>query len=222
MCGPGSSVGIATGYGVDGPRIESRWGAKFSASVQTGPGAHPASYTMGTRSFPGVKSGRGMRLTPHPLLVPWSWKGTAISLLPPMGRTTCTEPQWLYKGALYLTSVPVQGCTLPFLFYHTILNKSFSHTCYMPHQSNYCLYYLPNKILWEVQNKELVVLQSPILPCYLVTFRPKYLLSTPFPNILSPPSSLSMRDQVSLPYKATVKFKVLCFFCFCFNLYVFG
>jgi hypothetical protein len=26
----------------------------------------------------------------------------AIRLLPPMGRTTCTEPQCLYKGALYL------------------------------------------------------------------------------------------------------------------------
>jgi len=32
----------------------------FSAPVQTGPGAHPASYTMGTGSFPGVKRlGRG-------------------------------------------------------------------------------------------------------------------------------------------------------------------
>ena len=28
-CGPGSSVGIATGYGLDGPGIESRWGARF-------------------------------------------------------------------------------------------------------------------------------------------------------------------------------------------------
>ena len=35
-----------------------------------------------------------------------------------MGRTACTEPQCLYKGALYLTSVPVQVCTLPFLFFH--------------------------------------------------------------------------------------------------------
>jgi len=26
---PGSSVGIATGYGLDGPRIESRWGRDF-------------------------------------------------------------------------------------------------------------------------------------------------------------------------------------------------
>ena len=73
-----SSVGIATGYGLDGPGIESRWGARFSAPVQTGPGAHPASCTMATGSFPGVKSGRGVTLTPHP----------------------CTEPQCLYKGAL--------------------------------------------------------------------------------------------------------------------------
>ena len=29
--------------------------ARFSAAVQTVPGAHPASYTVGTGSFPGVK-----------------------------------------------------------------------------------------------------------------------------------------------------------------------
>jgi hypothetical protein len=69
---PGSVVGIATGYGLDGPGIEYRWAVRFSAPVQTGPGAHPASCTMGTGSFPGVKSGRGVTLTPHPLLVPWS------------------------------------------------------------------------------------------------------------------------------------------------------
>ena len=48
--GPGSSVSIATDYGLDGPGIESRWGP-----VQTGPGAHPASCKMGTGSFPGGK-----------------------------------------------------------------------------------------------------------------------------------------------------------------------
>ena len=79
---PGSSVGIATWYRLDGPGIESRCGVRFSAPVQTGPGAHPASCTMGTGSFPGAKSGRGETLTPHPLIVPWSWKGTAIPLLP--------------------------------------------------------------------------------------------------------------------------------------------
>jgi len=37
---------------------------------------------MNTGSFPGVKSGWGVTLTPHPVLVPWSWKGRAIPLLP--------------------------------------------------------------------------------------------------------------------------------------------
>ena len=54
----------------------------FSATVQTGPGVHPASCTMGTGSFQGVKSGRGVTLTPHPLLVLLSWKGRATPLLP--------------------------------------------------------------------------------------------------------------------------------------------
>jgi hypothetical protein len=36
-------------------------GARFSTSVQTGPGAHPAPYTIGTGSSPGVKRpGRGV------------------------------------------------------------------------------------------------------------------------------------------------------------------
>ena len=68
-CGPGSSVGIATAYGLDGPVIESRWGVRFPAPVQTGPEAHPASCKTGTGSFPGERCCRGVTLTPHPLLV---------------------------------------------------------------------------------------------------------------------------------------------------------
>ena len=56
--GPVSSVGIATDYGLHGPGIESRWGEIFPP-VQTGPGAHPASSTMGTGSFLGGKEGPG-------------------------------------------------------------------------------------------------------------------------------------------------------------------
>jgi len=37
---------------------------------------------MGTGSFLGVKSGRGVKLTPYPLLVPWTRKSRAIPLLP--------------------------------------------------------------------------------------------------------------------------------------------
>ena len=39
--GPGSSVGIATDYGLDGPG--SNPGGRDFPPVQTGPGAHPAS-----------------------------------------------------------------------------------------------------------------------------------------------------------------------------------
>jgi len=42
-------------------------------------------------------------------------KGWSYTSTPPTGRTVCTGPQCLYKGALYLTPVPVQGCTLPYL-----------------------------------------------------------------------------------------------------------
>jgi hypothetical protein len=61
---PGSSVGIATRYGLDGPGLESRWGARFSVLIQTGPGAQPAFYTMGTGSFQGVE--RVGRSVDHP------------------------------------------------------------------------------------------------------------------------------------------------------------
>ena len=100
--GPDSSVGIATGYGLGGPGIESRWEARFSAPAQTGPGVHPASCTMGTGSFPGVKSGWGVTLTPHPLLVPLVMEEYSYTSTPPMGCTACIEPQCQYKGDLYL------------------------------------------------------------------------------------------------------------------------
>ena len=103
IVGRDSSVGISTGYGLDGPGIESRWGWDFPP-VQTGPGVHPASCIMGTMSFPGLKRGRVVTLTPHPLLVPWSRKSRAIPLF----------PYWSY--GLYKASVPVQGCTLPYLY----------------------------------------------------------------------------------------------------------
>jgi hypothetical protein len=81
-------------------RVQPLVEARFSTPVHTGPGAHPASCTMGTGPFPGLKSGRGVTLTPHPLLVPRPWMKSYTST-PPMVRMACTEPQCLYKGALY-------------------------------------------------------------------------------------------------------------------------
>ena len=66
MCEPGSSVGIATELraGRSGYRIPV-W-TRFFSPVQTGPGAHPASCTMGTGSFPGgkVRPGRAADRSP--------------------------------------------------------------------------------------------------------------------------------------------------------------
>ena len=60
-----SAVGIATRYELDG------WGdriplvARFSAPIHTGPGAYPATCTLGTGSFQGVKRpGRGVVHSP--------------------------------------------------------------------------------------------------------------------------------------------------------------
>ena len=74
--GPGwlSCYGDSLRAGRSGDRFPVE--ARFSAPVQI------ASFTMGTASLPVVKSGRGVTLTPHPLLVPWSRKSRAIPLLP--------------------------------------------------------------------------------------------------------------------------------------------
>ena len=67
VVGRDSAVGVATRYGLDSRGTESRWGARFSAPTQTGCGAHPASYKMGTRSFLRVKQpGRGVD-RPNPI-----------------------------------------------------------------------------------------------------------------------------------------------------------
>jgi len=81
----------------------------FYAPVQTDPGAHPASCTIGTGAFPGGKSGRGVTLTPHPLLVPWSWKVRSILLL----------PLWVIRPVQSLSVCTRVHFTLPYLHQYT-------------------------------------------------------------------------------------------------------
>ena len=80
ISGLGSSVGIATDYGLDGPE-SNPGGDEIFHPFRQALEAHPASCKMGTGSFLGVKCGRGVLLTTHPLLVPRSWKSRAIPLL---------------------------------------------------------------------------------------------------------------------------------------------
>ena len=63
---------------------------------------------MGTGSFPGVKSRRGVTLTPHPLLMPWSWQGRATPLLPlwavwpVQSLSACTRVQFTFSFFIYV------------------------------------------------------------------------------------------------------------------------
>jgi len=104
----GSSVGIATSYGLGDPRSNPGGGEIF-APVQTGPGAHPASCTMGTGSFPGVKSCRGVTLTTHSFYCRGQER-VELYTYSPYG------PYGLYRA-----SMPVQGCTLPFFTFFGIV-----------------------------------------------------------------------------------------------------
>jgi len=126
MSGSGSVIGTATGYALESTGIESRWGARFYAPVQTRPGAHPVSCTMSTGSFLGVKCGRGVTLTPQPILMPWSRKSRAIPLLPlwavrpVQSLSTCTRVHF----TLYLICTNCRSASCNFYNYSFFKTKT--------------------------------------------------------------------------------------------------
>ena len=73
-------------------------------------------YTVGTGSFLGVKSGRSVTLTPHPLLVLWSWKSRAIPLLPlwavrpVQNLSACTRVHFSFLHSCECTIAQVVSC----------------------------------------------------------------------------------------------------------------
>jgi len=78
-CEPGSSVGIATDYGLGGPGSNPGGDEIFRPSRPAlGPTQPTVKWVPGLSR--GVKCGRGVLLTTHHLLVPWSWKSRAITL----------------------------------------------------------------------------------------------------------------------------------------------
>jgi hypothetical protein len=81
ICGPGSVVGIGTVYGLDSSGIESWWGWNFPhlSGPALGHTQSPVQWVPGLSQE--VTSSRGVTLTSHPLLVPWSRKSRAMPLL---------------------------------------------------------------------------------------------------------------------------------------------
>ena len=116
--GLGSSVGIATRYGLKGVGIECRC-IEISARLDRPWGSANLLYN-GYRVIPGGKERPG-RESDHSLsssaLVK---KEKSYTTTPPMDRTACTEPQCLYSTAIPLLPLlavrPVQSlsaCTRP-------------------------------------------------------------------------------------------------------------
>jgi len=102
-CRPGGVVGIATGYGLDGPGIVSQWGQDFPHLSR--PALRPTQPLV--QCVPGLSRGqRAAGTWPWPL-TPFQCRGqerVELYLYSPYG------PYGLYRA-----SVPVQGCTLHYL-----------------------------------------------------------------------------------------------------------
>ena len=83
-------------------------GGRFSASVQAGCEAHPASYTVGTGSFPGVK-----------------WPECGVGHPPPSNAEVKQRVEYLYSPSR--PSWSVLGWTLLFYFtYWAVSGKGLS------------------------------------------------------------------------------------------------
>ena len=83
-CGPGYHCRYSDSLRAGRPVDRIPVGARFSAPVQTDTGANPASYTMDTGSFPGVKRPlRGVEHLPH--LAPWFKKEYSYKTTNPLG-----------------------------------------------------------------------------------------------------------------------------------------
>jgi hypothetical protein len=82
FCGPGSSVGIATGYGLDGPGIKSRWGRDFPHLSRQTLGPISLMYS-GYRVFRGSRKRPERDADPSPLLVPRSKNRVELYLYSP-------------------------------------------------------------------------------------------------------------------------------------------
>ena len=101
LCGPCSVVRIATRYWLDSPGSNPGGGEIFRTCPDR-PWGPPSILHNGYRVFPGGKERLKRDADPTPPSSAVVMKEQSYTSTPPMGRTTCTEPQCLYKGKLYL------------------------------------------------------------------------------------------------------------------------
>jgi len=108
-----------------------------------------------------------------------------------------------------LPGSPKWSLSLRFLHQNPVYTTRLPHTRYMARSSNSSRFYHPNNTGWAVQIIQLLIMQRPPIPCYLVPLRPKYTPQHPILRPLSLRSSLNVSDQVSHLYSTTGRIIVL-------------
>ena len=107
----------------------------------------------GYRVFPEAKSGQGVTLTPHPLLVPWSSKSRAIPLHP-------YGPYGLYRA-----SVPVQGAIyLLFTSYYDTWHVLRAATGLFAYETQHVnsLLHAPQTYWWKHEQQNAMAVRLPL------------------------------------------------------------
>jgi len=84
-----------------------------------------------------------MKGRPIPLLPTWAVR--PVQSLSACTRLHFTLPQCLHKGALYPTSVPAQGCTLPYLSACARVHFTFTLLFYKKVKKEKCQTYLETR-----------------------------------------------------------------------------
>ena len=124
--GRDSSVGIAIGYGLNDPGIESRWGGDIIRTCPDLPWGPPSLLYNGYRVFSGGKERPGRNADPSPLSSAVGHERGELYLYSPYG------PYGLYRAL-----VPVQGWPLPLPFYiHNNLRIIWKRKLYLTIYSN--------------------------------------------------------------------------------------
>ena len=104
---------LATGWTFRG---SNPGGGEIFRTCPDRPWGPPSPLYNGYRVFPGVKSGRSVRLAPHPFLVPWSRKSRVIPLLsvwairPVQSLSACTRVHFTFTLVGTIQNVPSQWC----------------------------------------------------------------------------------------------------------------
>jgi len=121
--------------------------------------------------------------------------------------------------AVYSSAVTVYNMSPRIAHQNPVYTSPLTNTCYIPHPSHFSRFC--TRTVLGGENRSLSSSLCSFLHSFVTSslFGPNILLNTQFSNTLSLRFSLNVSDQVSHPYKTTVKITVLYILLF---KYVFG